>query len=252
MNFTTVIEKIENKNSLDFGTIFSKSIELFKEVWLQGFITLLLSFLCMLPVLILFYIPLIVMGVADPELMKSEEPPPAFIISMIVLMPVLMVGIMFIGLTLTAGFYRICKNKDLKESATDSYFYYFKKPYLTKTLQLSFIFLGLTILGMLACGIGLIYLMVPFSLFPVFLAFDEELSAMEIVKASFALGNKNWFVIFGLLFVMGLIAELGILLCLVGILFTAMLSKIPIYFAYKNGVGFSNDTEESKNTISNF
>ena len=62
---------------------------------------------------------------------------------------------------------------------------------------------------------------------------------MEIVKASIRLGNKNWFVIFGLIIVMGFIAELGIILCFVGIFFTAMLAKIPMYYMYKDGVGFS-------------
>ena len=61
---------------------------------------------------------------------------------------------------------------------------------------------------------------------------------MEIVKASFQLGNKNWLVIFGLIIVMGIVAELGIILCGIGLLFTAMLSKIPLYFIYKDGVGF--------------
>tara|TARA_R110002049_G_scaffold309086_1_gene516693 strand:+ start:2308 stop:3066 length:759 start_codon:yes stop_codon:yes gene_type:complete len=252
MNFETITQRIENRKSLDFGSIFSKSIALFKEVWLQGFITLLLNFLCMIPVLIIFYLPLMIMGIADPQLMKSEDPPAVLMIAMAVLMPVLMVGSMFVVLTLTAGFYRICKHKDFNDSSADSYFYFFRKPYLGRTLQLSFVSLGLMILGILTCGLGVIYLAVPFSLFPVFLAFDDELSALEIVKSSFALGNKNWLVIFGLLLVLGLLAELGVLLCLVGVLFTAMLSKVPAYFVYKEGVGFSTDTVESTTSTSNF
>ena len=64
---------------------------------------------------------------------------------------------------------------------------------------------------------------------------------MEIVKSSFTLGNKNWLVIFGLIIVMGLVAEMGILLCFVGVFFTAMLAKIPVYFMYKDAVGFSSE-----------
>ena len=60
-----------------------------------------------------------------------------------------------------------------------------------------------------------------------------------MVKASFALGNKNWLVIFGLVLVTGIVAELGFLLCCVGVLFTAMLSKVPTYYMYKDGVGFN-------------
>jgi len=103
---------------------------------------------------------------------------------------------------------------------------------------LSLLSLGLVLLGILACGIGVFYMVVPISLFPAFLAFDEELSAMEILKSSFSLGNKNWLVIFGLIIVMGIVAELGVLLCFVGVLLTAMLAKIPVYFVYKDSIGF--------------
>ena len=100
---------------------------------------------------------------------------------------------------------------------------------------------GLTLLGILACGLGIIYLMVPMSLFPAFFAFDRELTALEVVKASFALGNKNWLMIFLLILVSGLVGQLGAILCLVGVLFTAMFSKIPIYFIHKDAVGVSMD-----------
>lgn len=118
---------------------------------------------------------------------------------------------------------------------------------------MALITIGFVIAGMLTCGFGLIYLGVPLALFPVFLAFDEELSAIEIVKASFALGNKNWLVLFGLLLILGFIAQLGVLLCFVGIFFTAMLSRVSIYYAYKDGVGFKDETEDRlKSLMSDF
>lgn len=66
---------------------------------------------------------------------------------------------------------------------------------------------------------------------------------MEINKASFALGNKNWLVIFGLviiiiIIIMGGLAEFGVILCCVEIFFTAMLANAPTYYIYKYGVGF--------------
>jgi len=39
-----------------------------------------------------------------------------------------------------------------------------------------------------------------------------------------------------------IIAELGVLLCFVGVLFTAMLAKIPVYFMYKDSIGFYPET----------
>lgn len=242
MNFETISRKIEENKLLEFGSIFSKSIELFKKVWVQGFITLLLTMVCILPFYLIAYIPIIAGGISDPEMLQHEELSLPVIIGLVVSTPILMIGIMTISLGLMAAFLRICRYKDENENRADDYFYYIKNGRLRKLVILASIYLGLSILGMLTCGIGLIYLVVPLSLVPAFLAFDENLSPMEIVKLSFQLGNKNWLVIFGLIIIMGIVAELGIILCFIGILFTAMLSKVPIYYMYKDGVGFT--TEE--------
>ncbi len=55
MNFTAIARKIEESDSLDFGSIFSKSIELFKKVWVQGFIVVLLTFVTIFPFYVLMY-----------------------------------------------------------------------------------------------------------------------------------------------------------------------------------------------------
>ena len=241
MNLETVNRKISERPPLDFGTIFSASIELFKKVWVQGFIILLLTFVTILPFYIMIYIPMIAAGITDPELLRSEELPPMVIVGMVILMPVFLVGVMTFGLALNAAFMKICKQNDGNASSNDDYFYFFKQGRLGKVFNLAVLMLGLGILGMLACGIGIFYLLVPLSLIPAFLAFNEELSAMEIVKASFTLGNRNWLVIFGLVVVMGILAELGFILCCIGILFTAMLGKVPAYYIYKDGVGFEKE-----------
>lgn len=238
MNLETVNRRITERPPLDFGTIFSSSIELFKKVWVQGFIILLLTFVTILPFYIMIYIPMIAAGITDPELLKSEEPPTMVILGMIILMPVFLVGVMTFGLALNGAFMKICKQNDDDASSNDDYLYFFKQGRLGKVFNLALLMLGLGIAGMLACGIGIFYLVVPLSLIPAFLAFNEELSALEIVKVSFKLGNKNWLVIFGLVIVMGILAELGFLLCCIGILFTAMLAKVPTYYMYKDGVGF--------------
>ena len=241
MNFEKTIQTIKEGASLDFGVIFSQSIDLFKKVWLQGFIVLLLTMVTILPFYAMIYIPMLAAGITDPEMLRNEELPLMVVISMSVLMPIVMVGIMTFGIALNAAFLRICKQTDLDQVSGDEYFYFFKQGRLGRIVIVSLIMLGLSVLGMLACGLGIIYLVVPMSLFPAFIAFKEEFNAKEVVKASFALGNKNWLVIFGLIIVLSIIAELGVLLCCVGILFTAMLSKIPIYFMYKHGVGFEEE-----------
>jgi len=241
MNFTAISGKISESNPLDFGSIFSKSIELFKKVWVQGFVIVLLTLVIIIPFYILMYIPMIIAGVTDPEMLRSEEIPPEVFLPMIIIMPFVILGITVVSLMLNAAFLRICKIKDLDLSEPDNYFHYFKKEYVSTVIVLSLLSLGLMLLGLLACGLGVFYMVVPISLFPAFLAFDKELSAMEILKSSFALGNRNWLVIFGLIIVMGIVAELGVLLCFVGVLFTAMLAKIPIYFMYKDSIGFSTE-----------
>ena len=241
MNFKALSNSIENSNPLDFGSIFGKSIDLFKQVWLQGFIIVILTFLTIIPFYVLIYIPLLIAGVTDPKMLKSEEVPPEIMIPMVILIPLMFLGVMTVSLLLNAAFLRICRNKDLNLSKSDDYFHYFNKKYASKAFLLSLMILGLMVLGLLACGLGIFYLVVPISLIPAFLAFDQELSAKEIVKSSFSLGNKNWLVIFGLIVIMGLVAELGILLCFIGVFFTAMLAKIPVYFMYKDAVGFSSE-----------
>ena len=238
MNLVNYKDHIQSRPDLSFGSIFNSSIELFKKVWLQGFITLLLTFVTILPFYIIFYIPMVAAGITDPEALRNEELPPMVVLAMGILAPFLAIGVTTFGLALNAAFLKICKQKDLGEQTNDDYFFFFREGRLGKVFILALYAIGVSLLGMLACGIGLFYVVVPLSLFPSFLAFSENLTVLEIVKASFVLGNKNWLVIFGLVFVMGIVAELGFLLCCVGILFTAMLSKIPTYYMYKDGVGF--------------
>ncbi|MCK0161620.1 hypothetical protein [Allomuricauda sp. F6463D] len=241
MNFSNILERIKLSSPVEFGTVFNNSVELFKKVWLQGFLTLVFTFAAILPFYLLIYLPMIIMGISNPDVFESNNMPPAFAGLMALIIPIVFVGVMMVAICLNAAFLRICRKYDLNESGKDDYFFYFKKAYLTKALILSLIMMGLTMLGLLACGLGNIYLVVPMSLFPAFFAFDKKLTAMEIVKASFALGNKNWLMIFLLVLVAGLVSQLGVVLCLVGVLFTAMFSKIPFYFIYKEAVGISMD-----------
>ncbi|MEM8847589.1 MAG: hypothetical protein AAGD17_10855 [Bacteroidota bacterium] len=242
MNFLQVSEKINTSTSLDFGRIFNASFELFKKVWVQGFITLLLTFVVIIPFYLLIYIPMFAAGMTDPYSFENEELPAYLIVMLIVFYPIMIIGVTTLSTCLNAAFLRICKMTDSGLAGKDDYFFYLKKSYLGKAFMLALIVFGLAILAVLTCGLGMIYLMVPLSLFSAFFAFDEELTAMEITKASFALGNKNWLVIFGLILVSSLVAQLGVLACFVGFLFTAMFTRIPLYFIYKETVGFSSET----------
>lgn len=241
MEFKEVEEKIAERPVLDFGSIFSNSLELFKKVWVQGFVILLLTFVCIIPLYILVYLPFVAMGIWNPEMFQEQEPNAVMVLTFLCVLPVLLIGMATLTLGLMAAFLRICRSKDLNLEESDDYFYFFKNGRLRKLVVLGAMYLGISLLGLLVCGVGILYLVVPLSLVPAFVAFDEECTPKEIMKASFQLGNKNWLVIFGLIIIMGLLAELGFILCFVGVFFTAMLAKIPIYYSYKDGVGFEND-----------
>ncbi|WP_405412776.1 hypothetical protein [Maribacter sp. Asnod1-A12] len=248
MNLENLTQQIKTKPDLEFGTIFSRSIELFKKVWLQGFIILLLTFVVILPFYIILYIPMIALGITDPESLQHDALPPMAAIAMAILAPVFAIGVTTFALALNAAFLKICREKDLGKESSDDYFFFFKEGRLGKVFILALYTFGLSIAGALACGVGMFYVMVPVSLIPAFLAFSNHLSPLEMVKASFTLGNKNWLVIFGLVIVSAFVAQLGFILCCVGVLFTAMLGKVPTYYMYKDGVGF-NEVEANSNLL---
>ncbi|MDO1512301.1 hypothetical protein Q2T41_06490 [Maribacter confluentis] len=241
MNLEKKITEIKSRPNLEFGSIFNRSIELFKKIWVQGFIALLLTFLTILPFYIILYIPMIATGITDPYALEHNELPPMVAVAMGILSPIVIIGVSTFSLAINAAFLRICRQKDEEKDGVDDYFYFFRDGRIGKVFILALYIMGVALLGMLACGVGLFYVIVPLSLLPAFLAFSNELSAFGMVKASFILGNKNWLIIFLLVLVAGIVAELGLLLCCVGIFFTAMFSKVPTYFMYKDGVGFVED-----------
>jgi hypothetical protein len=116
MNFKALSNSIENSIPLDFGSIFSRSLDLFKQVWLQGFVIVILTFVTIIPFYALIYIPLLLARVTDLEMLKSEEIPLEIVIPMVILIPLVFLGVMTVSLLLNAAFLRICRNKDLNLS----------------------------------------------------------------------------------------------------------------------------------------
>ena len=245
-SITVLLEKIENAKDLDFGDIFNKCIELFKKVWLQGLVMLLLTFVLMLPFYIIMYLPLIAMGILDPEALNSygEGPELAFLIPYYLFIMVFAFFAVIIGFGLKSAFYRICKDKDFNKVSKDDYFYFFKKPYLGKTIKLAAITYGIAIVATLLCFFPIIYAMVPIALINVIYAANPDLDVSDIVKVGFKLGNKKWLITFGLMIVAGLLAQLvGMLMCFIGVLVTASFSYLPLYYVYKDSVGFDESSE---------
>lgn len=241
----TLLEKIENSKTLDFGDIFNNSIELFKKVWVQGLIMILLMMVILIPLYLIMYLPFIGIGVLDMDAYQyNNDISPILMIPFFIMIFVFSIVAMVLSFGMKASFYRICKMKDLNEAGSDDYFYYLKKPYLGKVIVLSLMTFGISLLATLLCFFPIIYVMVPITLINVIFAFNPDLSASDIIKAGFRLGNKKWLITFGLIVISAILAELvGLLMCFVGIFVTASFSYIPAYFVYKESVGFQNPNE---------
>ena len=242
----SLLQKIGHAKPLDFGDIISNSIDLFKKVWLKGFLIIL--FVVIAAMIISFVFGLI--GLApnafdfnngfDLELLLSFYSQNAlYSIPQTILVSTL-------TLAFVAAFYRICKQINSGETENDDYFYFFNKEYFTKVFMLGIIYTLIATVAQLLFLIPYIYVFVPLSYFAVIFAFNPDLSETEIVKASFALGNKKWLITFGTMFVMGIIAMLGILACVIGLLFTMSIIYLPVFLIYKEVIGFKAHSEIEK------
>ena len=251
MNFTELEQKINENKSIDFGDIFSKSIELFKKTWQQGLVHMLLSIGLVLGVMALVFVPMFLTGVIDPSAFQSlESGDPDFrgiIIFYIILFPVIFIASIF-SMLLNMAFYRIIKQIDLGEPASNvSFGMFFKSEFFVKALVLSIIGFVISIVAMLACYLPLFYVMIPLTLLIPIFSFNPEMSTSDLLKASFKLGTKKWLITFGLLLVSGILAELvGLILCGIGIFVTMSFVYLPTYFVYKDTVGFDDDSNSSQ------
>ncbi|WP_179348134.1 hypothetical protein [Winogradskyella pacifica] len=257
MSSTEIKSKIQNANALDFGIIFNQSIELFKKVWVQGLVMLLLNIVLAIPIIMIVYIPLLFFGFANALTVGSSYDSYgfygdsgmgfAFGLVFFVVYIFLIVAMSAIGLGLKAAFYRICKFKDLEQSGKEDYFYFFKKPYLGKTIKLGVAFTGIALLATLLCLLPIIYAVVPLSFIVVVYAFNPDLSVSEIIGLGFDLGNKKWLISFGLMFVTGFLAMIvGFLMCGLGVYVTSSFGYLPSYFIYKDVVGFDEEDDQMR------
>jgi hypothetical protein len=241
-------EKINNAKELDFGTIFSASIELFKKTWLQGFLLQVFTIIVMLPLIIILYIPLFTLIFAQAQSGNSDSYVWSEIFAGMSILYVffIIIGVLVLGavsVALNAAFYRIMKRLDHDEKViTSDFFYFLNVKYLRKAFVLMLVSILIAIPSALLCFIPLIYMIVPLSFFAIIFAFNPELTVSDIVKTSFRIGHKKWLLAFGLIFVSGLLAEIvGFLLCGIGMLFTAAFVYHPVYLIYKNVIGFDSE-----------
>ncbi|MGC6431697.1 MAG: hypothetical protein ACON5F_11695 [Jejuia sp.] len=246
----TIQQKINQAKELDFGTIFSEAFELFKKTWLQGFLLHLFSIVVMLPLILLFYVPFIGMIIAQQE--SGYNDPDVFNeffagMSIVYILFLIVGGFVLATVTyaLTASYFRMVKKIDHGEEVkTSEFFHFLKAPYLKKIFLIMLVAILIAIPSALLCYIPLIYVIVPMTFFFIFFAYNPELSVGDIIKASFALGNKKWLITFGLLFVIYLIVlVLTMVTCGIGQLFVQSLLFHPAYLIYKHIIGFNEKSD---------
>ena len=250
MTLTEIKSKIETAREFDFGTIFNQSIELYKKSWVQGFLMQLIGMVIALPLIFLLYMPFITMIITQSE--SGQMDPDAFN-SFFAGLSILYIGFFVFGIliiaaisvALNAGFFRILKDLDHNRATTTSQlFYFFKAKYLGKIVGVMLIAVAISIPSALLCYIPLIYVIVPMSFFMAMFAFNPELGIGDIITLSFKLGNKKWLLTFGLLVVSYIaIMILTVVTCGLGSLFLSPFMYHPIYFIYKETIGFDDATE---------
>ncbi|MCB0465319.1 MAG: hypothetical protein KDC78_06540 [Aequorivita sp.] len=250
-----IFQKIEAAKSPDFGAILSKSFELFKKIWVEGMLHLLVILAVILPLIAVIYVPFITTFIKAEANGYSDFNPlmeysVVWIAIYIVAFLLIMILIQTITYSITAHFFQVCKKNDTgKPIETGGYFVYLKN-HFQKILTLSLAAFGITLLAAILCYLPIFYVMVPLQLMFVIFAFNPQLSVSEIVKAGFRLGNRFWLIVFGLIIVSSLIAQLGIILCGIGILATAFFTHIPMYYFYKETIGFDEELQENSSVNS--
>jgi hypothetical protein len=240
-----ILEKISNAKQLDFGTIFSESFELFKKSWLYGFLFQLIVLIITLPFIIVLYVPFVMSiiaqsksGIVDPDVFGSLFA--GFTGLYLAFFVLGILAVVVFQMALQSGFFRIVKNiDDGNQVQISDLFYFLKGKYFGRVTLLTFAVILISLVAALLCYVPLIYAMIPLSFFTIVFAFNSELSIKEIVKISFSLGTKKWLISFGLFIVTYVIVVfLTLLTCGMGSLFLSPFIYLPLYFVYKQVIGF--------------
>jgi len=252
MTPSEIQSRINNAKALDFGIIFNESIELFKKSWLYGFMLQLFTIIISLPFIIILYIPLILLFVAESQDGQFETNEfntffAGFSILYILFFILGILTITVIQLAMNASFFRILRRLDTnQEVKITDLFYYVKGKYVSTLFLLMIMAIVISIIATLLCFLPIIYAMIPISFFTIMFAFNPELNVGDIVKLSFNLGTKKWLISFGLFFVANLVIMiLTMLTCGLGSIFLAPFIYHPSYIIYKEVVGFDDSNLEA-------
>jgi len=245
MTLSEIEAKIKNAPALDFGDIFNKSMELFKKGWLYGLLLQLFVIIIMMPFIIILYVPFVMAIIAqsgsgniDPNIFGSMFAGFSMLYIIIFILGILAATVF--QLALNAGFFRLLKLIDSGQSVKAAdLFYFLKGKYFGSVTLLMLSTVIISLIAATLCYVPLIYAIIPLSFFTIVFAFNPEMGVGDIVKVSFNLGTKKWLISFGLFFVTYLLVIfLTILTCGIGSLILTPFIYLPLYFVYKEVIGF--------------
>ena len=252
-----IFKKIEQSSKPDFSDIISKSFDMYKKVISEGIVHTLISLAIAIPFILIVYIPILpgyidmITHAGDPYYQPSffEGMGPVMIIIWVLVVLVMSFIMQVFNVSVFGHFLKFLKKKDLGTNEDIGGYFTIAKEHFGKIIILSLATTGISLLAMLACYLPLFYVMVPLTLVSPIFIFNTEMSVGDMVKASFKLGNKYWGVLFGIFFISGMMASLGLIACYIGIIATAFFSYIVSYYVYKDTIGFDDEVQTSTSEI---
>ncbi len=253
-----IFQKIERSKKVDFGDVLTRCVELYKKVWQQGAAHVLITAIAAIPLIGLIYGPFIYYTFQQEKARNAyymsdysaEYVSGAPSILSIVILAVFIMIAAFLLQVVSAGvsahFYKVCRAMDLETGEdTKDYFEFFRGKQLKRLLLLGLVSSGIAFLALLLCYLPIFYALVPLQLMVPIFAFNKDMTVSEIVKAAFKLGNKHWIYVFGFYIIASNVAQLGVILCFVGVIFTACIVYLPVYYFYKSTIGFEGISENN-------
>jgi hypothetical protein len=245
-----IFNRIEKAPKPDFGNILTKTFDFIKELWQPALYHGLISLAFMIPFFILVYVPLapmylgILENVGDSYYQPAIRYPLSFWIVYVAGIFVIALVVQLFNFSLVAHFYKVIKLKEEGSAENPGGYFLYLKGNVGKILVLNLAGIGIAIAAAFLCYLPIFYVMVPLQLFAVIFTFNQDLSVSQIIKAAFKLGHKFWLLIFGIILISNMIAQLGIVFCFIGVFVTQLFVHIPVYFVYKKTVGFTSEISE--------
>ncbi len=95
------------------------------------------------------------------------------------------------------------------------------------------VILLLTAVGLLLCLVPGIYLGVSW-IFSIALVIDKKMDFWQAMELSRKVVTKHWWLMFGFLIVIGLVALAGVLACVVGVFITVSIAQASLMYAYED------------------